>query len=114
MFWDIQSALQSAFTRLFSWVQANLAWAMGKLSHFHEGLLDAIAEHATSMLEACPLTPIPCTSRNVAGCIVQSLASYIVKNCAQLAMLAPRSNLMGVIGGLPCKPLQHAWEHALS
>lgn len=26
---------------------------MGKLSHLHEGLLDAIAEHATAMVEVC-------------------------------------------------------------
>lgn len=32
-------------------LQANLAWAMGKLSHFNEGLLDAIANQATSMVQ---------------------------------------------------------------
>lgn len=39
---------------------ANLAWAYGKLGHYHKGLLDAIAKQAASMLEvssfACPFS----------------------------------------------------------
>ena len=30
-----------------------MAWAVGKLSHFHQGLLDAMAEHAVSMVKVC-------------------------------------------------------------
>jgi hypothetical protein len=36
-------------------MQANLAWAMGKVSHLHEGLLDAIAEQATAMVQVKPM-----------------------------------------------------------
>ena len=35
--------------------QANVAWAVGKLSHFHQGLLDAMAKHAISMVKVCAL-----------------------------------------------------------
>lgn len=31
-----------------------MAWAVGKLSHFHQGLLDAMAKHAVSMVKVCP------------------------------------------------------------
>ena len=35
-------------------MQANLAWAMGKLSHCHAGLLAAISDHATGMVKVAP------------------------------------------------------------
>ena len=31
--------------------QANVAWALGKLSHHHQGLLDAMAQQATLMVK---------------------------------------------------------------
>ncbi len=34
-----------------------MAWALGKLSHFHQGLLDAIAAQAAAMIHVGSLLP---------------------------------------------------------
>ena len=41
---------------LWLYGQANAAWALGKLSHFHQGLLDAIAVQAAAMVQVGSLS----------------------------------------------------------
>ena len=66
---------QSIIDSVLGW-QANVAWAVGKLSHFHQGLLDAMAEHAVSMVKVCLLWlqrfPV------VAECIEQSCSMGLI------------------------------------
>ena len=39
--------------------QANVAWALGKLSHHHQGLLDAMAQQATLMVKVSHTSLLP-------------------------------------------------------
>jgi hypothetical protein len=55
---------------------------MGKLSHFHAGLLDAIADHATSLVQVRLFRPLAANSQHLGYSFMQLVKNPVLCKAA--------------------------------